>query len=579
MFKLFSPRSRLSRLTGRIGSWTLASAILLASACTFDTSGLSPESNNNASCGNGTLETGETCDGGDLGGQTCVGLGFDGGVLTCLGTCAGFDTSACEGTGPVCGNGTIEGAETCDGTNLGDENCVSQGFENGTLSCADGCLSFDTSACEGTGPVCGNNVVEGTETCDGADLSGETCATRGFLSGDLACADGCAAFDTSGCTGPTCGNGEIEGAEVCDGAALNDQTCVTQGFVGGVLLCANDCMAFDTTSCTGQVCGNGTIEDPEVCDGTDFAGATCLTAGFFGGELACNIGCMTLNTSGCTLCGNGQVDFGEVCDGDAGVTETCTDLGCRSGEVTCAADCLSISAAGCYFGHDEDADGVDDNCDNCPTISNLPQADADHDGLGDDCEFPSAPTHLSRIVVFEPFTNDVGNWSSYLGSWNWGADYIEGSYSTGANYLHDDTLSGNIFSVEANFYYPEPAGLGNNWVAVVFGWQTTYGVLSAAWECTYEREIKELAIYKYTTMGGWSIQTRVTVTTSVADNQWHRLRVFNSAAGVRCVYADEAGGAASLLFSDTNAIGSINGDPGLRVYNERAFFTSFITYL
>ncbi|HEY7617840.1 MAG TPA: hypothetical protein VH744_13625, partial [Terriglobales bacterium] len=49
--------------------------------------------------------------------------------------------------------------------------------------------------------VCGNGVKETipAEVCDGADLAGETCQTQGFDSGALACAPGCAAFDTNAC--------------------------------------------------------------------------------------------------------------------------------------------------------------------------------------------------------------------------------------------------------------------------------------------------------------------------------------------------------------------------------------------
>ena len=49
-------------------------------------------------CGNGNQETGEECDGSDLGGQTCQGLGFDGGSLACDGSCS-FDTSSCTSGG------------------------------------------------------------------------------------------------------------------------------------------------------------------------------------------------------------------------------------------------------------------------------------------------------------------------------------------------------------------------------------------------------------------------------------------------------------------------------------------------
>lgn len=49
-------------------------------------------------CGNGTIETAEECDGANLGGQTCEGLGFTGGNLSCLSSCA-YDRSVCTGGG------------------------------------------------------------------------------------------------------------------------------------------------------------------------------------------------------------------------------------------------------------------------------------------------------------------------------------------------------------------------------------------------------------------------------------------------------------------------------------------------
>lgn len=56
---------------------------------------------------------------------------------------------ALEGTttSPVCGDNAIDPGEVCDGTALGGESCVSQGFDSGVLACAADCLSFDTSAC------------------------------------------------------------------------------------------------------------------------------------------------------------------------------------------------------------------------------------------------------------------------------------------------------------------------------------------------------------------------------------------------------------------------------------------------
>jgi len=46
----------------------------------------------------------------------------------------------------TCGNDKLEGDETCDGTQLGDLDCAQLGFTGGTLACAATCL-LDASAC------------------------------------------------------------------------------------------------------------------------------------------------------------------------------------------------------------------------------------------------------------------------------------------------------------------------------------------------------------------------------------------------------------------------------------------------
>jgi hypothetical protein len=47
---------------------------------------------------------------------------------------------------------------------------------------------------------CGNSIIDSGETCDGTNLNGETCSSRGYKSGTLACKSDCSGFDTSGCT-------------------------------------------------------------------------------------------------------------------------------------------------------------------------------------------------------------------------------------------------------------------------------------------------------------------------------------------------------------------------------------------
>jgi len=54
----------------------------------------------------------------------------------------------------------------------------------------------------------------------------------------------------------SCANGIREESEQCDGTDLGGQTCVSRGFVGGALSCNADC-TFNTSNCTGGGGGGG----------------------------------------------------------------------------------------------------------------------------------------------------------------------------------------------------------------------------------------------------------------------------------------------------------------------------------
>lgn len=309
-------------------------------------------------CGDGVKNGAEVCDTNDLAGATCATQGFTGGTLACNAACSAFNTAACTGTSSVvCGNNTREGSELCDGSDLAAQTCLTRGFTGGTLACGSGCQSFVTSGCTGGTATCGNNDREAAEVCDGSDLDGQTCQSRGFGGGTLSCAADCTRFVTSSCTAATtCGNNTVENPEVCDGTALASKTCVSLGFSGGTLACSANCASFNTSACTGaQTCGNNTKEGTEVCDGTALAGQSCASIGqgFTGGTLTCAASCAAFNTSACTTgaatCGNGAIDGGaqEVCDGTNLGTATCASLGFKTGTLACAASCKAFNTAQC----------------------------------------------------------------------------------------------------------------------------------------------------------------------------------------------------------------------------------------
>jgi Protein of unknown function (DUF1566) len=101
-----------------------------------------------AYCGDGTIDPGEECEPSDLGGATCTSLGFRPGTLGCAPGCT-FDTSACPPYPPpgTCGNGTIESGESCDAPDLAGATCSSLGHPlGGSLGCNALC-EYDTSGC------------------------------------------------------------------------------------------------------------------------------------------------------------------------------------------------------------------------------------------------------------------------------------------------------------------------------------------------------------------------------------------------------------------------------------------------
>ena len=200
----------------------------------------------------------------------------------------------------TCGDGVAQGSEVCDGDDLRGEDCVSQGYTGGTLGCNEGCDAYDTSQCTGTGPVCGDDVAQGSEVCDGDDLQGEDCVSQGFTGGELGCNEGCDAYDTSGCLTTVCGDDVADEGEVCDGDDLRGEDCVSQGFSGGTLSCNGDCTGYNTSGCYTSLCGNDIAEEGEVCDGIDLGGEDCVSQGFSSGSLSCNADCNGFITTDCS---------------------------------------------------------------------------------------------------------------------------------------------------------------------------------------------------------------------------------------------------------------------------------------
>jgi len=191
------------------------------------------------------------------------------------------NTDACRNDCTACGDGIVNGNEECD-----------DGNTNNLDNCRNDC----------TLPLCGDDITDSGETCDGAD--------------DATCNTDCRpAGGDAECT--CCGDGVVNGGEYCDDgdsdntdACRNDCTACGDGIVNGNEECddgnsdnADDCR----NNCRLPICGDNIADAGETCDGTD--------------DDTCNSACRAPGGADeCTCCGDGVIQTGEQCDDGNGTS-------------------------------------------------------------------------------------------------------------------------------------------------------------------------------------------------------------------------------------------------------------------
>ena len=171
-------------------------------------------------------------------------------------------SNGCEYSSYYCGNGVIDPGELCDGYALNMQTCKTVLGDNysGAVHCQEGCLGFDTSECVSlvSSAVCGNNVAEDGELCDGTDLKGKTCASIfGEDSvGTPACVN-CTTIDAGSCTntGTTEPAGCTDGEFQCKGQVL--QKC-SAGEWSDEQTCPQTCDASQKKCTETETCSGGT---------------------------------------------------------------------------------------------------------------------------------------------------------------------------------------------------------------------------------------------------------------------------------------------------------------------------------
>jgi hypothetical protein len=192
-------------------------------------------------------------------------------------------SDATLGDVPVCGDGRISGAESCEPTN--------------DVACPGRCTDC-------TCDVCGNDVVEPSEACEATN--------------DAACPGHCA---DCACE-PYCGNDTIDPGEVCDGTAFDSSIFTCTSVFGPA--CLADCSSCCSISvCESDECCPGYVCAPKIGPGLHQCRKPCSMSGGVTGNPAC--------------------DPGDVCMADVCITPHCTsDAQCAPAQCLGGACCMVL---------------------------------------------------------------------------------------------------------------------------------------------------------------------------------------------------------------------------------------------
>lgn len=298
-------------------------------------------------CGDGTIDTGEQCDGANLGGLTCADLGFAntaglycnpvGHIMQCR-----FNDSSCS----LCGNNIHDPGETCEDGNTNSGDGCSSTCQAETIPCtvvpgvnfmrgchyADMTLTNPHSLTQDT-PVAPNPILTSAVIIDhdwqnqGPNAlydqwSGKWAGNFTFKPGNwqftLGSDDGARLYFDDNWDGvPDSGyliDSWVDRAFTTQSVTVNNlggsHILVLEYYENSEAAAARLSMQLLSTSC-----GNGVAEPAlnEECDGADVQGLSCTDLGHAGGSLSCTLAC-SFNISNCVVCGDGVIEAPEDCE-------------------------------------------------------------------------------------------------------------------------------------------------------------------------------------------------------------------------------------------------------------------------
>ncbi len=238
-------------------------------------------------CGNGVLDDGEECDGDLISENYACGdgelLNYENAdkALRCQG-CTVIKDAVCKRT---CGNGKLDEGEACEGNYYDKSYSCGAGkvFNYTTADDTQRCINCkinDSVVCKDIPSDCGNNVIDGSEECDGTVVSENVCGEGFRLKSTYSkemCTELCT-LKSGNCISSKaeCLNGYLDDGEECEKGGIVSKTACGEGMAPNVTqledmsLCSMSCLLTDKDAICHEenVCGDGYVDEGEWCDYT-----------------------------------------------------------------------------------------------------------------------------------------------------------------------------------------------------------------------------------------------------------------------------------------------------------------------
>lgn len=355
-------------------------------------------------CGNGKIEAeiGEVCDGDVSCGE--AGHFYPEGTAKCKSDCSAYDTSSCiaRPAGDKCGNGQIDSGESCEQGDTKSCKEISNTFASGEAGCRRDCLGWELTNCKNGGTDTCAQILSCVQGCSGDATCESNCKNAGSEDGKQgysaleSCAAACGGVADKECLAKNCyeayyncnpnmkcGNGVIDDGEICENKETKpcEELDPEKWQPINEAVCNSECKGWDTYSCIDinsltcmqlydctKECTDSECEQACFAKTSSPAKAKydtmkqCLADNTCAVDEECMSGVCKFQTDACKTyltCGNKVVDkdMGEVCDKGEAAMKDCGEFKdengvaiyeAETGSAFCGPNCTEYDFTMCY---------------------------------------------------------------------------------------------------------------------------------------------------------------------------------------------------------------------------------------